>query len=58
MNYLDQEYDASEDEEAEVFLNTRARSYNKAFSESNKEQRLRKRVRTRDEMEEGDNGET
>jgi len=37
VNYLDNEYDASEDEEAEVYLNTRSRTYHKAASESNKE---------------------
>ena len=59
VNYLDNEYDASEDEEeAEVYLNTRSRSYNKNTSESGKEQRLRKRIRTGDEMDEGDDAET
>jgi len=58
VNYLDNEYDTSEDEEAEVYLTTRARTYNKAASKFSKGQQLRKRVRTGDEMDEGEDEET
>ena len=52
VNYLDcQYYNTSEDEETdEVCLRTRSRSYGKVSSSFNKEKRLQKRIRTRDEL--------
>lgn len=49
VNYADESEE--EDDEYEVYLHTRAKEYN---SESNREQRLKKRVRTGEEMDEND----
>ena len=58
INYLDNKYDARKNKEAEVYLSTRARTYNKVASKSSKGQRLRKRVRTGNEIDKGDYKET
>src|SRR5581483_9747888 len=55
VKYFDRGYYPSEDEEeAEVYLSTRSRSYHKVAPKSHKEQHLRKRDRIRSELNEED----
>ena len=52
VNYLNCKYNTSEDDDfGEAYLNTRSRSYGKVSSSFNKEKRLQKRTRSRDELD-------